>query len=126
MAAMDSGVEGKSAVEEAKQVLIELLAGGPMEQKEVKKAIEGAGLSWATVRRAKGKLGIKPHKDRMVGPWTWALPKVLKSCEGAQASEVSIFGADEHLRAARADDDRTAVSGDADPFASLKDPSRRL
>lgn len=98
MAANAGGVESKSALEEAKQYLIEVLADGAVAQKEIKEGAEGAGLTWATVRRAKGLLGIKPHKAGMDGGWMWELPKVLRSCEGAQASGMSIFAADEHLR----------------------------
>jgi putative DNA primase/helicase len=98
MAAMAGGVEGKSAVEEAKQFLTEVLTDGGMAANEVKKAAEGAGLTWATVRRAKSLIGIKPHKAGMHAGWLWALPKVLKSSEGAQASGMSTFVNNEHLR----------------------------
>ena len=75
IAAMAGGVEGKSFLEEAKQFLIELLADGGTEPKEIKKAAEDAGLAWATVRRAKNLIGIKPHKAGMDRGWIWALPK---------------------------------------------------
>jgi putative DNA primase/helicase len=101
MAANAGGVDGKSALEEAKQFLIDLLADGGMGPKEIRKAADDAGLTWATVRRAKGLLGIKSCKAGMDAGWVWALPKVLRCSEGAQASGMSTFGGDEHLRGPR-------------------------
>ena len=37
---------------------------------------EDAGISVATLRRAKDALGIKPKKDGQNGPWVWRLPAV--------------------------------------------------
>jgi putative DNA primase/helicase len=69
--------ERQGAREKAEEFLQERLAGGPVSQKEVKADAEGAGLAWATVRRAKDRLGIRPEKDGMDGGWLWGLPKML-------------------------------------------------
>jgi hypothetical protein len=99
LAADAAGAETRTLKAEAEEFLREMLVGGPVAQKEIKVAAEGAGLSLATVRRAKNRLGIKPEKAGMEGGWLWSLPKMLKSAEGAHLLNVSTFGTDEHLRA---------------------------
>ena len=47
---------------------------------------EGAGFSWATIRRAQRALGIIPPKEAMKGPWLGRLPpKVLETGEDAHS-----------------------------------------
>jgi putative DNA primase/helicase len=91
--------EERSALDDAKEFLNNLLADGPVSSKQLKGDAEGAGHSWQTIRRAQKALGIEAHKEGMKGPWLWRLPsKMLKSPEDAQAEVVNTFGENEHLR----------------------------
>jgi RecA-family ATPase len=92
----DDGEE--PAVVEAEKFLNCILASGPVSTKEIQAETKAAGLSWATVRRAKDRLGVKAQKTGMNGGWVWALPKMLKSTEDAHTPEMSTFGLDEHLQ----------------------------
>lgn len=96
-----------SAVDDAANFLGDLLKNGPLPQKDIKKAATAEGHAWATVRRAKDRLGIRAGKKGMHDGWRWALP-----AEGAQQSAKvpsthggapSVDG--EHLRAAAPVDD---------------------
>jgi hypothetical protein len=99
LAALAGGEEGRTAAAEAEEFLRDILAAGPLPQKEVKAAVEGAGLAWATIRRAKERLGIKPHKSGMDGGWLWGLSRRCSpQAEDAHDPNVSPFGEDEHLR----------------------------
>ena len=37
-----------------------------------------ADIKWASVRRAKEGIGIKPRKSAMAGGWVWQLPESAK------------------------------------------------
>lgn len=65
------------ALKSAQDFLIELLSDGRVEKNQIQVEAKGAGCSWATVRRAKNKLGIVSKRDIGVkdGPWFWMLPE---------------------------------------------------
>ena len=96
--------QGSTAVDDAKDFLLELLENGELPQKQIVIDTKGAGHSWATVRRAKSELSIKPRKKSW-GGWVWSLPpNMLKNNEDAQGvhtNSVSILSAlpeSSHLR----------------------------
>jgi hypothetical protein len=75
--------------------LRELLAAGPMLTKDIETASKEAGMSMATVRRAKDELGIQPRKQSFSGAWEWALPAVAQ--HDSDHPRCSTQKRDEHL-----------------------------
>jgi putative DNA primase/helicase len=107
--AMDS--EERTDLDDARSFLLALLQDGPVPSTQVRRDSDGAGHSWATIRRAQRALGIEATKEGMKGPWQWRLPpKMLKNAEDAQPQSVSTFGDIEQLRA-----DPVAAAGSDDP-----------
>ena len=95
-----TGEDGEGGtLADAKRFLSDLLADGPMTTKAIKVDADGAGYSWATIRRAQKALGIEASKAGMKGGWEWALSRrCSENPEDAQQKEVSIFGKIEHLQ----------------------------
>lgn len=99
--------EGGGALQDAEEFLRDFLRSGAKPVREIEKAGNAAGLSRATLRRAKSALGIKTTKRGMHEGWHWSLiaegaqrlPKVLNK-NGRAPSEN-----DEHLRATARDRD---------------------
>jgi hypothetical protein len=67
----------QSAQAEASEFLANFLANGPIPQRDVKVAAEAHCHSWATVRRAQQKLGIKPKQHGKA--WLWELPSTVST-----------------------------------------------
>ena len=107
----DDGEGGTLA--DAKRFLAELLENGPLAVNAIKADANGAGYSWATIRRAQKSLGIVPKKEggrfgSSKQQWLWQLPvesnhgeslKMLKNVEDAQQKKVSTFRQIERLQA---------------------------
>lgn len=76
----DEEQEDKSALDQAREFLQELLQAGPVLYSEVQKALKQAEIASATLRRAKAILKVKVHKRHQEGipyqeqPYEWALP----------------------------------------------------
>jgi len=86
------GSEEGSALDEAKDFLIEALAGGPKPVKEVQKAARAAGIAERTLARTKARMGVRakrcgvPGGKRGEGEWLWALPEAEEP-EGALVND---------------------------------------
>jgi putative DNA primase/helicase len=59
--------------QDAEQFLRDLLADGPVPTRQIKADADGAGYSWATIRRAQKAMGITAVKGGMKEGWTWQL-----------------------------------------------------
>lgn len=87
---------------DAERFLSDLLSDGPLPTKTIKADADGAGYSWATIRRAQKALGVDARREGGLGKsgsWVWALPnpKVLTNHLDAQQKMVSTLGKLEHL-----------------------------
>jgi hypothetical protein len=67
MAALGGGPDGRSAIEEAKRFLLDVLSDGQESQKAIKRQAEEAGFHWRTVRRAKDLLGVEAIREGGIG-----------------------------------------------------------
>jgi hypothetical protein len=63
----------RPAEADAETFLNLFLENGPQPQKEIKAAADAHCHSWATIRRAKQKLGVKPYQNGRA--WIWELPQ---------------------------------------------------
>lgn len=70
----ETGENGNSALDEAKDFLQELLADGDMAQKDIEVEAKGAGLAMRTIQRAKKELNIHSSKSLLDKRWYWKLP----------------------------------------------------
>ena len=78
LAAANGDMRDRSATEEAAEFLREVLADGPLPQKDIEAQADAAGLSWAAVKRAKKAAGVKAERrgvegERGAGRWYWSI-----------------------------------------------------
>jgi putative DNA primase/helicase len=102
MAALAGGPEGRTAMEEAKQFLIEMLGAGEVPAKEVKAAADAQMISSATLRRAKSALGVNVKRDGF-GPGStllWSLSIDAQTSHRCSSKGMSTYDGNEHLCAA--------------------------
>ncbi|MDO9272523.1 MAG: AAA family ATPase [Rugosibacter sp.] len=86
----DDGEGGTLA--DAKQFLSDLLADCPLPTKTIKADADGAGYSWATIRRAQKSLDIEAFKDGVSRCWKWRLSRRCSTnTEDAQQNNVSML-----------------------------------
>lgn len=70
---------GVNAVGEAKSFLLEILANGEVPHQNIEQGAKGAGISWASIRRAKSELGVISKKSLLGPEWYWRLPNYLQN-----------------------------------------------
>ena len=93
----------RSKLDEAKEWLLEALAGGPVPAVELEETAKADGHAWGTVQRAKKAAGVESEK--VDGRGWWVNPKVRKAAETEGLAHLS--GEDENRPAdpATADSD---------------------
>lgn len=74
LAEPDNRDEDGGTLDDAKRFLTGLLSDEPVPSRVVKADADGAGYSWATIRRAQKALGVEAIKEGMKGGWVWRLP----------------------------------------------------
>jgi hypothetical protein len=103
--ASDAQATGASSPRaEAEDFLREMLADAPVPVIELQDEAKAAGLSWATVRRAKGQLGVTKVREsegrQGKGRWLWKLPQAARcspDLQDAHSKKVSALQESEHL-----------------------------
>ena len=106
LAAADMGDDDESgALADAREFLADILKNGAISAKEIKQAAQDAGLSHATLRRAKKALNIRAVKGGMSGGWNWQIDRRCSpNHEDAHTQSMSTFGNSERLRTPQATD----------------------
>jgi putative DNA primase/helicase len=104
--AADDRGGGAGAGADAEDFLRDALADGAIAVKDLQADAKQAGLSWATIRRAKDRLGIvaerESHGRDGGGRWSWAMPipaRCSSQLQDAHPFGVSALQRNEHLAA---------------------------
>jgi AAA domain len=86
---LDVDDETRAPIDDAAAFLTELLADGPIPAKDAQRAADDAGITRATLRRAKARLGIRSMKVGQPGEpgeWRWAAPTSSPAVEDAEGA----------------------------------------
>jgi archaellum biogenesis ATPase FlaH len=109
----------KRPIEASADWLREQLAVGPVPMRTIELCSKDAGLTWASVRRAKKRLGVVSLKPDFGGEWLWALPPADGDApggpddEGGQSYPSQPVERLEHLGHVRSDTENDVGSQDA-------------
>lgn len=96
--AAETTVDEKSAIDDAEDFLRRFLAAGPEEAWRVEAEAKTAGISKASLRRAKKSVGVTTRKlFGEHGKWCWALPNDRGTAQGAQDAPSENLEHLEHL-----------------------------
>jgi putative DNA primase/helicase len=98
MQAEAGGGAASNPRKEAKDLLLRLLEGVSMAQKDVEEHAEGEGISLKTLKRAKKELGVESYKGGLAGGWMWhyqrkatAVPKISEIESGRRFSSTCAY-----------------------------------
>ncbi|MEW6457621.1 MAG: AAA family ATPase [Bacillota bacterium] len=130
----EAAQEERSALEEACEWLQSILAGGPVDAKQIRKLAREAGLidrSDILLRRAKQKLSVKAEKVGEVIPgegwkikgWVWYLPG---NSQGAHQDDHPLKNTNEHLGSVPANPEKSSTPPRCSltlPMSILEKPS---
>lgn len=122
------GAEDRSERREARAWLQGLLLDGPIAVKKIQAEAEAAGLSWATVRRARQSLPIAADKSGYRGGWEWRLEHAQH--EDAHPGETDVSAFDQPLGNTKLNGNHTdegAHASDLSTFgsqAARREPTR--
>lgn len=84
--AVPSDPEEKTAFEEAKDFLRDILVSGPVVYKDIEKQARQAGIADRTLKRAKKLLGVISQKKEFASGWEWSLPQNGQECQNTLTS----------------------------------------
>lgn len=70
----DQTHDERRSLSDAKDFLRSLLENGPVLKNDIQRDADGAGHSWATMRRAQQDLGVIAFKEGFRTPWKWRMP----------------------------------------------------
>src|SRR5215211_3214461 len=112
--------EERSALEEAKDFIQDILDDGPVAAKDAESEGRQAGIEPRTLKRAKQKLGVVSERQGGIGErgsWHWRLPDGLHAAKGAKPNDGPLSNESD-----RSDDENAAYVGHK-RVAALRGPN---